>query len=434
MSNFLTIATVTEAFRQILEGGANEAISGARAKVLRPPTSLTSGHPKGEPDVYVGLYLYQLTQNAAHRNTPTPTRRSDGSVIQSSRTAFDLHYLLTFYGDDNTLEPQRVMGSVLRKLQSQPLLTKAAITSAKSALGTLATSDLDAEPEKVKLLFLPMSTEEMSKLWSVFFQASYCISVAYQAAVIFLDGKETAKPSLPVRQRNLYVRTFRQPVIEQIISKKTATGSEFVDEPVVAEDFLVLKGKQLKGDVTRVRVGKAEITPVVADVSDQAIQFQLSTPPFAAGELQAGVLSVQVIQDINMGSPEMPHKGVEGNVAAIIMRPTVIPTLSNKTTDGTHRKFNLKLDFAPMVGVGQRVTLLLNEFDPPDPSVRAAYAYRFSVSLPTAPPDAVGSVNMTGLRVLPARYLVRVQVDGAESLLSQNAVTNKFDAPQVDAT
>ena len=434
MSNFLAIATVTEAFRQMAESAASEAIPGARAKVLRPPTSLTSGHPKGEPDVFVGLYLYQVTPNAAQRNASTPTRRSDGSVAQVSRAPFDLHYLFTFYGDDNTLEPQRVMGAVLRRIQTQPLLTKAAITSAKSALGSLATSNLDTETELVKFLLLPLSLEEMSKLWSVFFQTTYCLSMAYQASVVFIDGAESARPSLPVRQRNLYVKTFRQPVIEQIVSRKTPTGTDLVNEPIIGGDYLVLKGKQLSGDVTRVRVGGALVTPAITDVTDAEILFQLKSPPFAAAELLPGVLSVQVVQDFNMGTPETAHKGIEGNVSAFVLHPTVTPTLSNKTVDGSFRKFNLKLDFAPLVGVKQRVILLLNEFDPPPPTVRPAYAYRFEVTMPPAPPDAVSTVTMTGLRTLPAKYLVRVQVDGAESLLGQDAGTHKFNAPQVDAT
>lgn len=434
MSNFLGIATVTEALRQLAEQSAAAAIPGARAKVLRPPSSLASGHPSGEPEVFIGLYLYQVMPNASLRNTAALNRRSDGSTLQVTRTPFDLHYLFTFYGDDNSLEPQRVMGSFLRKIQSQPLLTKDAITSAKSALGSLAASNLETEPELVKFLLLPLSLEEMSKVWSVFFQANYCVSVAYQASVIFLDGQESPKPSLPVRQRNLYVRTFRQPVIEQIVSRKTPTGPDLVNEPVLVGDYLVLKGKQLAGDVTRVRVGGAILTPAVADVTDGQIQFQLMAPPFAAAELLAGVLSVQVIQDINMGTPETAHKGIEGNVSAFVLRPTVTPTLSNKTVDGAYRKFDLKLDFAPLVGVKQRVVLLLNEFDPPDPSIRPAYAYRFDVTLPAAPPEAVSTVALTGLRALPAKYLVRVQVDGAESLLGQAPLTHKFNAPQVDAT
>jgi hypothetical protein len=102
--------------------------------------------------------------------------------------------------------------------------------------------------------------------------------------------------------------------------------------------------------------------------------------------------------------------------------------------DGAQRAFNLKLDFVPLVGARQKVALILNEFNPPDPSIRSPYVYRFDVPLPAAPPDAISSVTLTGLRTLPAKYLVRVQVDGAESQLEHEAGTNKFFKPQVDAT
>ncbi len=434
MSNFLAVATVTEALRQLAESSANDAIAGARAKVLRPPTSLTSGHPNGEADVFIGVYLYQVTQNTALNNQTTPTRRSDGSVIQATRTPFELYYLFTFYGDDNTLEPQRVLGSFLRKIQSEPILTKAAITSAKSALGSLADSNLDEEIEVVKFVQQMLSLEDMSRLWSVFFQTSYCLSVTYRASVVYLEGQEKALPAPPVTQRKLYVKTIRQPVIEQIASQKTVPGRILLGASIVSGDYLVLCGKNLAGDVTSVRVGEAVVSPAEIDVTDSQIRFQLKSPPFAAGKLRAGILSVQVIHSYNMGDPETAHKGLQGNVAAMVLCPTVTPVLSNKVVDGSYRNFDLELDFDPPVGVKQKVVLLLNEYNPPDPTTRPAYAYRFEVPLPPAPPETVPSVTLTGLHTLAARYVVRVQVDGAESLLGHEAGTNLFNHPMVDAT
>ena len=101
-------------------------ISGAIATALRPTTGTV-----GLPPVGVNLYLYQVTPNSALRNVDQPSRRSDGTILEPPMIALDLHYLLTFYGKEQEFEPQRVMGSVLRYLNSRPLLTREGIRNAK---------------------------------------------------------------------------------------------------------------------------------------------------------------------------------------------------------------------------------------------------------------------------------------------------------------
>jgi hypothetical protein len=43
--------------------------------------------------------------------------------------------------------------------------------------------------------------EEQSKLWSVFFQTSHTVSVAYQASVVLIESDEAPQPALPVLKR-----------------------------------------------------------------------------------------------------------------------------------------------------------------------------------------------------------------------------------------
>jgi hypothetical protein len=78
----------------------------------------------------------------------------------------------------------------------------------------------------------------------------------------------------------------------------------------------------------------------------------------------------------------------------------------------------IMFDTVPAVGRRQRVLLLLNELNPPD--TRSPFAYRFagtSHSQPASPEvSAALAVSFTGVQT--ATYLVRVQVDGAESPLA----------------
>jgi Pvc16 N-terminal domain len=413
MSNSLAIATVTEAFRQQIQKALTDSeseigISGALAKVLRP-SATTSGHPTGESSVYAGLYLYQVVPNTAWRNDFSPVRRNDGSTVRGTRTAYDLFYLITCYGDESQMESQRILGAVVRKMTSEPVLTTEMIKNAKT--GALVKSNLETEVERVKFSQLPLSLEELSKLWSVFFQTTYCLSVAFQASVVFIDGTESGGPSLPVLARNVYVRPFRQIMVEKILSQESLSDP-VLDQPILFGQTLVLQGKQLQGDVTRVRIGGIEVTPL--EVSDQEIKVTLDSPPFPVDSLFSGVMALQIIQDIDMGTPEIAHKGFESDVYPLVLRPAVTPSVSGKTVDGSYRKAKITLNFVPSVAVGQRVALLLNELNPP-PS-RPPHAYRFDVTVPSTPPPAFTTLEID-VRVLPAQYLVRVQLDGAESML-----------------
>ncbi len=433
MSNSLAIATVTEAFRQQIQKALTDSesetgISGALVKTLRP-SSTTNGFPNGEPTVYAGLYLYQVTPNTAWRNDFTPVRRSDGSSMRGTRSAYDLYYLVTFYGDESRQEPQRNLGCVVRKMASEPILTTEVIKNAKT--GALVNSNLEAEVERVKFSQLPLSLEELSKLWSVFFQTAYCLSIAYQASVVFIDGTESGGPSLPVLARNVYVRPFRQIQVEKILSQETSSDP-ILEQPILFGHTLVLQGKQLKGDATRVRIGGIEVTP--EEVSDQQIKVLLDSPPFPVDSLFAGVQALQIIQDINMGTPEIPHKGFESDVVPLVLRPEVTPSVSVKTTDGAYRKATLKLDFTPSVAVGQRVAVLLNELNAS--GTRPPYSYRYDITVPATPPPAFASLNVE-VRVLSAQYLLRVQVDGAESVLdagSDPVNDPQYVGPTVDLT
>ena len=87
--------------------------AGADAVVLRPPASVTAGHPTGFPNTFVGLYPYQIMPNAQWRNASLPNRRSDWHTGSANRSAYDVYFVLTCYGDDSQLEPQRVLGGAL---------------------------------------------------------------------------------------------------------------------------------------------------------------------------------------------------------------------------------------------------------------------------------------------------------------------------------
>ena len=158
--------------------------------------------------------------------------------------ALNLHYLLTFFGDEAQLVPQRLLASAVRALHSQPLLSRQAIrrtiTNAISADPDhfLAEADLADQPELVRFTPLQLDLEALSKLWSVFFQVPYHLSVAYEASVVLINPDETPGRPLPVRERRFFVVPIRRPTIVKIVRKDRPR------DPVTAGAVIRILGSQ----------------------------------------------------------------------------------------------------------------------------------------------------------------------------------------------
>jgi hypothetical protein len=413
MSNYLAVATVTFVLQQQLQAAATAAVSGATVATGRPDSP-----QNGAPGPRVNLYLYQAAPNAALRNTDIPTRRADGTLVQRPQAALDLYYLISFYGNEAQLEPQRLMGNAVSALHANPLLTRESIRSAiASALQSdpdhfLGASDLAEQVECVKLSPVPLNLEELSKLWSVFFQTPHALSVAYQASVVLIEGEGVPQSALPVRAPLAFALPFKQPVIERVVSQEGPAM------PIVMGSTLEIQGRNLRGQVTQVRIGQTEVTPALADVSDTRIRLPLSGPGFPVGSLRSGVQSAQVVHPVMMGEPATPHRGVESNAAPFVLRPTIMEiTVSDAQGSGdSPRSASVTLRLRPVVGSRQRVVLLLNEAASESP---AAYSF-------VAPPREADSdlVAIPISNVRRALYLARVQVDGAESVLETDTDPN----------
>jgi hypothetical protein len=412
MSNFLAIAAVTATLRQILQSAVGTDVAGANVSTLRPDTP-----ENGDAEPRVNLYLYQVTPNAAWRNADLPTRNPAGRLVDRPQVALDLHYLLSFYGNEGQLTPQRLLGSVARTLHARPVLTRQTIrdTIASPSYNFLAGSNLADDVELVKFSPIAMSLEELSKLWSVLLQTPYTLSVAYQGTVVLIESEESHQAALPVRERKLYVAPFRQPVIEEVQSQAGP------NQPIEEGGTLIIRGHRLSGETTQVRIGGSDpVTPTA--VSDTEISLPLTELPLPdallpAGTLRAGVQGVQVVHPMLLGDPPAPRRGVESNVAAFVLRPRIVAPVT-----ASNPQASVTVTLEPDVGQRQRVVLLLNEFESDSPS-----AYSFPAPSRAGDTDSI-VFPISGVKA--ADYLVRVQIDGAESALIANAA-GKYDSPKV---
>jgi Pvc16 N-terminal domain len=409
MSNYLAIATVTATLQRLLQGALQVDIPGVRVTTVRPDTS-----GSGTPEVGVNIFLYQVVPNPAWRNTDLRNRRPKGELGKQAQAGIDLSYLLTFYGNEGELEPQRLLGSTLRTLVDQPILTPEMIreTVTNSAFNFLAGSTLAEQTDRVTLVPAPMNTEELSKIWSVFFQTPYALSFAYQGSTVLIEGEKAGKRSLPLRSRQFFV-TPTQPLIEQV------TSENGVNQPITLSSSLTITGKHLRSNhprvPARIRIGEAEVTPQA--VSDTQITLNLAALPESEGRsLRAGVQGLQVMHPIPGNTSADPaltaadlERVVGSNVVPVILNPVILSAnpdeIANDGDDLHTGTVRVQTDVT--LGSNQRLFLLLNELVPRNPA-----AYVFGIRRSTEGDSAVFPIY----GVQSGIYLVRIHVDNAESM------------------
>lgn len=443
MSSALAIASVTHVLKDLLNNGLiDHDLSSTLGNVMvtaLPPDRIDTTTQNQQSQL--NLYMYRVTPNQGWRNVGLPSRDGRGERLTNPPLALDLHYLLTAYGA-NELHTEILLGYGMQLLYETPALARDAIRRSLSPqttvpggglppeLQALHTSELAEQIEQIKMTPESLSTEEISKLWAAF-QSKYRPTAAYQAAVVLIESRKSTKSALPVRGRKIYAMPFRQPVIEKIMSQ-TQTGDPIVENQLILTGYnLVVVGKQLGGDDVGVNVGGIEVTPAIGDINDTQIIFPL---PAA---LNAGVQGVQVVHQKLMGSPPLPHRGVESNVEAFVLSPRIetINVSNVQATGNNLHSADLNLTVKPAVGNKQRVILLLNEYSsaplsPPVTTPPLSYSFSAPPMAVLSPPAPTENITIPISGVSAGTYLARIQVDGAESPLGTDSA-GRYDSPQV---
>jgi hypothetical protein len=403
MSNYLAVSQVTATLRYIVTNSLPQDLSGAAVTTRRPDDQLGTDNATG-----VNIYLYRVGPNSTHRNADLPTRDANGNLLTRPTIALDLDYLFTFYGDDTNLEPQRLMGAIAVALHEMPILSKDEISKALLSMQPFKNPPFTAAPfnapplqpdlgialDRVRLHLLPLSLDELSKLWSVFYQIPYALTIAYQASGVLMQREDLVPQSAPpVQRRVVSAQPWNQPVIQTIASN---TG---LNAPILAGGTIVISGSGLLASNQQVTIDGYP-TPVIPTSATDA-QMTLTLP----GDVPAGARVLRITRLYQLGIPATPHSADVSGAGAFTLQPTITaaPTLASG---------NVTVSVNPIARQGQTVILLLNEATVPAPLKPFAY----SVTLAALPADT----NTLTFPVAPIQgggkvYFVRVQIDGAES-------------------
>jgi hypothetical protein len=174
-----------------VQGDAIQVVTSAIRDVLAAALSVPTG------DIYVGplndpqaagrrasLFLHRVSVNAELRNCTHYVTTADGSAIVHDRSLpLDLRYLLTA-GDEESggeLSALGTLGLAMQALDGEPNLV-----------------GVPVQGEVVRITVEPMTSEDMSRIWSLFPSANYRTSVCYLASPVWIDPKVAATAGPPV--------------------------------------------------------------------------------------------------------------------------------------------------------------------------------------------------------------------------------------------
>lgn len=413
MSNYLAIATVTEAIMQIINQGlSDDQISGVLVSA-KPPDSIDIGSPHNQ----INLSLYQVTPNVGYRNMDLPTRDAQGNIVKTPQIALDLHYLISVYASKNDeIMSQKILASMIRAMGENPIISSSLINQIKT-MPQFVDTDLDEQHEIVRFSFEMLPMEEITKLWSSFFQTNYRLSVFYKASVVLINSKKIPRVSLPVQNPMFYVQPFMHAVIETASLQNPQWD---------ANALLKLQGQNLQIEKLVVNVDGQDMVPNPSDISDTQVLVKLSN------SITPGIKQVKITQPLTLGKPGLPHSGgFESNSTTFKISPLIVD--GNGSTNPAN-SFSLKrgddlvIYFQPYATVDQLVSVVMGD---------QSFTLR---PPPVGGPPKVNSITLTIPSDFPlGRHPLRLQIDGAESLLTidkdpTSTSFGQYAIPYVDVT
>lgn len=422
MSTSLAIAATSLALRHLLLEQMQErdaGLGGLNVTVLPPDLA------RKDPDVtgpQLNLFLYQTSVNAAWRNQDLPTQTRGGELGRPP-LALNLHYLLTAYGETDSIS-HRVLGAAMGVLHDHPLLSREELRDA------LPGSGVGEQFERLRVTPLPLSVDDLSKLWTAL-QTQYRVSAGYEVTVVLIDSLGAARAPLPVLRRGAedrgpMAKAARAPQLEALVYARGQTAARLGETVVLKASQLDLANSTLRFASTRLDQ-PLTLTPQPGETPDE-VRFTLPLPgTAAAADWIAGWYSLAAIAGA-AGEPKL----ITNEVAfALAPHAAFVPVVSVNGDDATLRDVTIDVTSAPRCMAGQRVTLAFGD------RPVAAQSPPLPPPSPNPPPRFDPQFVVVG--VTPAQgYLLRLRVDGVDSIPVIDSGTPPlpgFDpAQQVDVT
>lgn len=449
MSSPLAIAAVTAVLKDLLDNALiDHSVSNATG-----PVTVTAQAPdrvRGQQNdaAQLNLFLYRVAPNQGWINSQLPSLDARGERTTNPPLALDLQYLLSAY-ERNDFEAEILLGYAMQRLHETPVLTREAIRrtlaapspvgggSLPPALGALTASDLADQIELIKITLLPLSLDELTKLWSAL-QSNYRPSAAYHVSVVLIDSHQPARAPLPVLSRGQpnVISGRDQGVIAQANLLSPVPALSALTPPHrqtairlstnTSTEVLTLQGERLDGvsaaaRFTHLRSARTFDLPALSGGTATQFGVQLPVDPPAAppppvphpqnpDSWLCGFYTVAaVVQKFGEAAPRVT------NELPLALAPRLVPPIVKAVNAGV---ITFTVTVSPKVLKTQSIKLVIAD--------RELAAEPLAV-------DQSGTVTFkTELAALPVgAQWVRLIVDGVESILvDRSGPLPVFDATQ----
>jgi hypothetical protein len=186
MSDHGAIAGVSETLVKLLQEGLVGLVAPDHITLASPAEVELDTSP------WLGLFLFQVAEN--HRMKNQSMERLDPLRLQHPAFVVDLSYLVIPYAQTRETE-HLILGRVIQVFAGHPVL-----------LGSRLQGSLAGSTEELRVLFHPLSTEELFRLWNAFHTKPFKLSLCYQVSPVKIDTILPPVGVPPVVERTLRYR------------------------------------------------------------------------------------------------------------------------------------------------------------------------------------------------------------------------------------
>jgi hypothetical protein len=187
VADFGVISEMSNHLRGLLRAGLDGATGvdfGAPTTVsLESPGAILDDGAGGADPVHLSLYLYRIAPNPYLQNFPLVPHGPDEQRYPP--LPLDLFYLLTPLTGSPT-DDLVILGRVMQLLDANATIRQAFLDS-----------DMRPKDPEVRVLFNPVSLEELTRIWSAFNQP-YQLSLCYRVQGLAVDSARQPQSGAPV--------------------------------------------------------------------------------------------------------------------------------------------------------------------------------------------------------------------------------------------
>lgn len=180
-----TISDVSQTLLNLL----TESLDGVKVELKSPK--------EPDADTHLTLFLYKVLENAYLRNAEEvpQTINVNGTLIQNSPPlTVDLYYILTAHSAQlGAIEAHRALSRAMRVFYDHGVLRGSLLRTLDAERGLAADTVL-------RITLNPISVEDMTRLWSVFPDTPYEISVTYLVTPVEIQSARTLETAPVVDQ------------------------------------------------------------------------------------------------------------------------------------------------------------------------------------------------------------------------------------------